>query len=134
MKSIVRSVILYSFALYVVSQLFDGLKIAGGMQTIIIGGAIFAGLSMVLKPVLQAISFPLTLVTLGLFSFVINAIILFILTKIVPKIYVHAFVTPKLSYDGFKIPAYHLNIIFAFIFISAIISLLVGFLSWVTRE
>lgn len=134
MRTITRSIIFYCFALYIVSETIKGLKVDGGFQTIVIGGAIFAFLSLVLKPVLRAIAFPLTILTLGLFSFVINAVILFLLTKIITKIHVMAFTLQKISLGGFKISSYHFNSIFAFIFISAIISLLVGVFSWLTKE
>lgn len=133
MKSILRHIIFYSISLYIVSQLFSGLKITGGIQTIFISGALFTGLSMVLGPILKIITLPLTIVTLGLFSFVINAIILYILTIIISDVHVSAFIIEKVRYDHFVIPTIHVNIILAFVFLSAIISALVGLLTWLTE-
>src|SRR5438270_7498170 len=104
MKTILRTLLFYSFSLYIVSQLFSGLVIRGGIRTVFIGGVIFAGLNLIVKPVLKAISFPLTLITLGLFSFVINAGILFALTKIIPEISVRAFTIQKFSYKAYTLP------------------------------
>lgn len=43
---------------------------------------VLTALSLTVKPVLKIISFPINLVTLGLFSFVINTVIIIILDKI----------------------------------------------------
>ena len=52
-----------------------------GISLVIIS-LILTALSLTVKPVLKIISFPINLVTLGLFSFFINAIIIMILDKI----------------------------------------------------
>lgn len=134
MKTILRAVLFYSFALYIVSQLFTGLVIRGGIQTVFLGGVSFAGLNLIVKPILKALSFPLILITLGLFSFVINAGILFALTKFMPQISVHAFTIQKLSYKTYVLPQMHVSQLLAYVVLSAIISFIVGFLTWIGKE
>jgi len=133
MKSILRTILFYGIALYIVSQIFRGLKITGGIKTIVIGGAIFALLSLVLRPILKIISLPFTVVTFGLFSFLLNAVILYILTIFVPEIQVHSFTLEKMRFEGFSLPQVSLNSIFAFVFLSAIIGILVWFLDFLTE-
>lgn len=134
MKSIFRYIIFYSFALYVVSQLLPtGLTIHGGLKTIFIAGAIFGGLNLIVKPLIKAIAFPFIFFTLGLFSFVIDAGILFLLTRFIPDLQVHAFVIPKLAYNAYSIPRTELNIFFAYIGLSAIIAFISMFLRWISE-
>lgn len=134
MKTILRYLIFYSFALYVVSELLpNGLTIHGGIKTIFIAGAIFGGLNLVVKPLIKAIAFPFLFFTLGLFSFVIDAGILFALTKFIPDIQVHAFVIPKLAYSSYFIPRTELNVFFAYIGLSAIIAIISMFLRWISE-
>lgn len=130
MRTILRALLFYSFSLYIVSQLFSGLVIRGGIRTVFIGGVVFAGINLIVKPILKAIAFPLLLITLGLFSFIINAGILFALTKIIPQISVRAFTIQKLSYKTYTIPQMHISFLLAYVVLSAIISFIVGFLSW----
>lgn len=134
MKTIFRAVIFYNFSLYLVSQLFSGLKVTGGLQTIAVGGTILAVMSLILRPILQIISFPINLLTLGLFSFVINAGLLYLMTRFVPHISVHSFTLAKLSYKFITLPKTALNIYFAFIFLSFMVSFFVTILTWLTKD
>ena len=134
MKLILKSIIFYSVAIYIVSELFSGLHITGGIETIFLGGLILAGMSLILRPILHIISFPINLITLGLFSFVINAGILYLLTRFVPRISVHAFTIHRIAYNKYAIPTISFNIYTAFIFISFVISFIVTILLWISRE
>ncbi len=62
-----------------------------GISLVIIS-LILTALSLTVKPVLKIISFPINLVTLGLFSFFINAIIIMILDKISSAFLITGFV------------------------------------------
>ena len=50
---------------------------------------IFGILNAILKPILKIVSLPLMIITVGLFSIIINAVILWIVTLIMPEVYVH---------------------------------------------
>jgi uncharacterized membrane protein YvlD (DUF360 family) len=66
---------------------------------------------------------PLNLVTLGLFRWVSNVLILVIITKIAPEIQIVSFTTSAVNTSGFAIPALSVNLMFSFI----VGSLLIGF-------
>src|SRR6266550_2227230 len=134
MKTILKSIIFYTISLYVVSELFSGLRISGGLPTVFLGGLILAGMSLILKPVLQIISFPINLITLGLFSFVINAGLLYLMTRFVPRISVHAFTLHSIMYKSVALPRISLNIFLAFIFISFMVSFIATILMWLTKN
>lgn len=133
MKTILRSIIFYTISLYLVSELFSGLRITGGIQTIFLGGLILAGMSLILKPILQIVSFPINLISLGLFSFIINAGLLYLMTRFVPHISVHAFVLHKFAYKNVSTPQLALNIYLSFIFLSFMVSFFTTILTWITR-
>lgn len=134
MRTIIRSILFYSYSLYITSQLFAGLRISGGIQTIFTGGFILALMSLILRPILQVISFPINILSLGLFGFIINAVILYLLTRFVPHIMIESFTVQRLSLRFITIPTVHLNIFFAFIFLAFMVSFLVTGLSWLTKE
>ncbi|SDJ61059.1 phage holin family protein [Salimicrobium halophilum] len=75
MKNALLHVIVNAIALLVVSVLFDSIQIDG------VTGALFAALILsilnaVIKPILVVLTLPVTILSLGLFLFVINAITL----------------------------------------------------------
>ena len=89
---------------------------------------------VIIKPILSIITLPLNIVTLGTFSFLINAIILYLLTILVSGISIRAFVFKGFSFAGFVIPNVTLNTLFAFIVSSLFLSIIVGFLTWLIKK
>jgi len=132
MRSILRSILFTSVSLFIVSYLFNGITVHGGIQTYATGGAILAIISLILKPILQSMAFPITIITLGLFSFVINGLVLFALTKFYPKINVHAFHTPAIHYQQYGVPSFSLNLPLSFIFLAFMLSFFISLLKWIT--
>ena len=54
----------------------DLLKLQGSWWQVIVVAVILALINSYLKPILKALSFPITLLTMGLFAFVLNAVLL----------------------------------------------------------
>lgn len=76
---VAASVICQSLGLgFDVKALHAGPNRAGDILELFIGVAVLAILNSTLKPILKILAFPLTCLTLGLFSFVINAAVLYI--------------------------------------------------------
>ena len=82
--------------LYLVSRIVPGIHIADASAAIF--GAIVLGLANAfVRPLLVLLTLPLTVVTLGLFLFVINALMLMLAAKIVKGFAVDGFVPALLG-------------------------------------
>lgn len=134
MKSILRRFVFYSAALFLIAQFLAGVRINGGLTTYIVGGIVLSALFMLVKPILSIVTLPLNVITLGLFSFLTNAIILYLLTVFVPSISIAAFKFNGFSFWGFVVPKLQVNNFFAFISASALLSLIMGFLKWLIKK
>lgn len=134
MKSMFRNIVFYSVALFLTPQIITGLTVSGGLTTYLIGGIVLSILFLVVKPILSIITLPLNIVTLGLFSFLINAIILYLLTILVSNISITAFTFNGLNFSGFIIPKFYVNNFFAFVIASILLSFVVGVLKWLIKK
>jgi putative membrane protein len=76
-------VLLNGVAIIVAAWFVPGLSLAGP-GTALIAGAILGLVNALVKPLLVLLTLPLTLVTLGLFLFVVNAICLAVTAALVP--------------------------------------------------
>ena len=65
-----------SLALYVAYYFVPGFIISGGWKEYLLAGALLGLLNLVVKPVLKMISMPIIILTLGLFTLVINGLLL----------------------------------------------------------
>jgi putative membrane protein len=110
------------------------MKVSGGLATFLLGGLALTILFFVLKPILSLLTLPLNIITLGMFSFVVNVIIFYLLTVFVTSITISAFTFPGLSFAGFVVPNIYLNTLFAFVLISFLQSVVVSFLTWLIKK
>lgn len=117
-----------------ISQILAGVKVSGGFITYLFGGIALTLLLIILRPILNLLALPLNIVTLGMFSFLTNVIIFYVLTILVVGISITAFTLPGFEYAGFTVPEIYFNTLFAFILVSFLQSLTVSFLSWLTQK
>lgn len=66
-------------ALWLAITFVQGVLFTGTLQTLFIAGATLGMFNAVLKPILNLITLPLKLLTLGLFAFVVQAALVFLL-------------------------------------------------------
>jgi putative membrane protein len=84
-RSIVLSIIANALAMFAVSALLGGYLFINASSEIwgfLVVGALLGLLNAFVKPILKAISLPFTLITMGLFLIVINAVILWFLDSL----------------------------------------------------
>lgn len=67
----------------VLSQILPGFRVTGWVPALI-GAVVLAVLNAILKPILWVLTLPFIIVTLGLFLFIINAIVLWVTSLLVP--------------------------------------------------
>jgi putative membrane protein len=68
--------LLLAIAFAITSWLIDGMDVSGGFWGYVWVSAIFGLVNAILGTILRILALPLTLITLGLFSVIINAILL----------------------------------------------------------
>jgi putative membrane protein len=125
MKYIVRSFLFSVFALWLTSEIFPALVINDGWQLILLAGLVLALLMIIVRPILKILFIPINILTFGLMSWVINVIVIYILTIVVPEVRIQPWTFPGFSFYGFVVPAIHLSYPVAMV----ITSLMVTFLS-----
>ena len=76
--------------LMLVASVVDGIKVSGGLSALL--AALVLGLvNALVKPLVVLLTLPVTILTLGLFLFVINALMLMLTSALVPGFKVRGF-------------------------------------------
>lgn len=90
MKVFLLHLVLTAVALLVVAQLVGGVYVSGFGSAL--AGAIVLGIvNAVVRPIMILLTLPLTLLTLGLFLFVVNALMLWLVAALVPGMEIGGF-------------------------------------------
>lgn len=71
---------------YIVPGIYDA-----GWETTLLVALVWSVITLIIKPVLKILTLPITIVTFGLFSFVLNALLFWSMTLIVPGFSVAGF-------------------------------------------
>ncbi|WP_298779873.1 phage holin family protein [uncultured Polaribacter sp.] len=110
MKTFLK-ILLTALAVIVLANILTGVEVSGYTSAIIVA-IVIAALNMIVRPLLIFFTLPATIVTFGLFIFVINAVIILLADKLV---------------DGFAVSGFWIALLFSVllsIFRSILFSLL----------
>lgn len=135
MKHLARAILVNGFALFILELLAPGFHISGGFMALLIASIVLTLLFLIVKPILQVLSLPLNAITFGLFSFVINAILLWVVGLFVKQISIQPFAFPKIIFAGFVIPSIAINNYpILYIVLAAILYGIIACINWVIQD
>ena len=93
---ILLALVLNAVALLATAYIVPGFKV-DNFTTALLASIVLGVVNTFIKPVLSFISLPITIITLGLFTFVINAVVLFIVSAVVPGVMISGWVPAILA-------------------------------------
>ncbi len=79
-----------AIALLAGDRLFDGVFV-GGLVPALVAAAVLGLVNCTIRPILFVLTFPITFLTLGLFTFVLNAMMLGLVAWVVPGFAIEGF-------------------------------------------
>lgn len=89
------SLFISTAAVLIASYIIPGIKVAD-LYTAVVVAVVMGILNTVIKPILIFLTLPITLITLGLFTLVINAALVLLVDRLVPGFSVNGFFTALL--------------------------------------
>jgi len=78
-------------SLYLAIEFIEGVRFEGDPYVLAVAGLILGFANFFVKPILKIVTFPLRLITLGLFTFVINIAIVWIVQAMFPDLEISKF-------------------------------------------
>lgn len=130
MKALLRGIILNTAVIFFAAWVLPGLSYSKDFK-VLISAAIALGLvNLIVRPIIKLITLPINLLTLGIFSWLINVLLLYLVTRLVPGFEVSAFYFEGWTYQGLIVPAMGVGLLSSYILSSFIISFLTSILGW----
>jgi putative membrane protein len=83
-------IIVYTLALLLAAHVVPGIRLAG-LASALVAGLLLGLVNAIVRPVLVVLTFPITLLTLGLFLLVLNAFCLWLVSVFVSGFHVDGF-------------------------------------------
>jgi putative membrane protein len=91
MQNLIIRLFVNAVALWVAAQLVGGIELAGEFWPVLLVAAVFGLLNALIKPFVLLLSLPFLILTLGLFTVVVNAIMLMLTAALVDALHVSGF-------------------------------------------
>jgi putative membrane protein len=134
MRKLLRFFVVTIFCLWLTNSWFpEGLRITGGLLVLVKAGLALTLANLFVRPVVNLLLLPFNLITLGMFRWVVNAGMLWLVVRLVSGMSVAGFHYPGFTYQGFVIPGLQLSLVGAYIFLAFFISLVSTLLLWLFR-
>jgi len=85
---ILLSIVANAVALVITAYVVPGISFTGTLVQLLVAGAIFGLLNLIVRPIALLLSVPLLVLSLGLFYFVLNGILLWLFSAFMPGYHV----------------------------------------------
>lgn len=133
MKTIFRDLLINAGALWVTAQMIPALSISGGLPGFLVGAAALMAANILLVPLIRILLLPLNQLTLGIFAWLSNVLVLYFLTALVPNFKLLPFSFVGASYQGFIIPSLNLSVFQVAIVVSFLLGFIIHFVRWLIK-
>ncbi|MCG2686231.1 phage holin family protein [Candidatus Parcubacteria bacterium] len=133
MKKLLRSFLINATAIYLVSRALVGLDFREDLRILATAALGLTLLNLLVKPIVKILALPIHFLTLGLLSWLIDALMLYLATSLIEGFQVSAFLFRGFSYQGFFVPTLHISQFWAVVLISCFIGFIHRSLSWLFK-
>lgn len=129
-----RALFINGLVLYFVILIYPGLSFSGSLKTLFFAALALTLLNQFIKPVTKLLLLPINLITLNLFAWVANVVMLFLVTVLVSGFSVRAWHFGGYASSGFVIPSLDISQIISLILASLLISAIASVIGWLLKN
>ena len=134
MKTFLRHIFVNLVVLYVCTLVYPGFSITQNPKTFFTAALIWLLLNKVVKPIIKLLLLPINLITLNLFTWLINVATLFLLQLFADGIQVNSFNFPGYTQNGFALPPVYISLFFSYLLTAILLNTLHLFILWLIRK
>lgn len=131
MKTLLKKLLINYLSLYILTLTVAGFRISNGITGYTKAAIVLALIIPVVRPVLKTLLFPINILTLGLFNFLINFILIYLFTIIIKEIEITPYLLGNINILGIAIDNIYLSKFAVILIIGIILSLLQKLFTWI---
>jgi putative membrane protein len=133
LKRIILGILVNTTAIWFAARVLPGFGYHRRVGVLVSAAVVLWLLDTLIKPVLKIILLPINLATLGLFSWLSSAAVVYLLSLVVDEVSISATDLPGFSYAGFITPPIHLNLLGVTVLTAFLIRAANSFLYWLIK-
>lgn len=133
MKKVLLQLLVIGVTLALVDFLIPGITLSNSLDGLVLVTLVFAAINTFVKPLLKILSLPIEVATLGVFTVVINTVLLLMVDYILVPLTIASFWFPGLTYGPVIIAPMRVPALLTAIIASLLISSISSALIWLTK-
>lgn len=133
MKKVILHILVVSVTLVAADYLIPGLTVENSLDGLLLVTLVLSVMNLFVKPLLKVLSLPIEVATLGIFTVVINTVILLLVDYFLQPLKITSFWFPGLTYGPLIIAPMRVPALLTAIISSALISTFSSLLMWLTK-
>jgi putative membrane protein len=135
LKSLLRYIFINISAVYLSLQMASpAVTLYGDYKSLFFVSLLLILGNVVVKPLVNLFLLPFHLVTLGLFRWMANFAVVYLITWLIPGLKIHSFISPPLNLNFLLVPPIHFSVFGSFILFTITITLTFHFLYWLLSD
>lgn len=87
MANLLIRVIINAIGLYLAARIVPGIAVTGDLLELLFVALVFGLVNALIKPIVSILTCPINVLTLGLFTFVVNALMLMLTSWLLPNLF-----------------------------------------------
>lgn len=130
-----RTVAINLLSIYLAANVLSGVIIyVGGYRTLFMAALAIALVNLFVRPVINLLLLPINLITLGMFRWISNLVTLFLVTRLIPNLQIHAFIFSGLDLGYLVIPEIAFSAFMSFVVATLTLTVIFHFLYWLFQD
>ncbi|HKY74294.1 MAG TPA: phage holin family protein [Patescibacteria group bacterium] len=130
MKTFFKLIVFTTVSLYLISRVFPSIQFVD-INTLLVTGLVLTILTVFVRPFLKILLLPVNIITFGLFAWIINILVIYLATLLVPGFKVGSISIPAIIVGPFMFPSFTLSTFWSLFLVSWLISIGNGILGWI---
>lgn len=133
MRTFIIKILSTAASFYVAQSLLIGVHLNPTWSAYLLTSFVFVLFNLILGPIIKLLLLPINLLTLGLFRWVTNVLILYLFDLLYDGITISAFTYPGFTSSILSLPAGHLSLFWVLVLTSLIMSMTYSLISLLFR-
>lgn len=133
MKNFARNIFINFFCFFLISKLTEAISFSNNFLTLFWAAVCLTVFNLLIKPILNLLLMPINLLTLGAFRWVVNVLVLYLVTILINGFKISGFVSKGVAFAGFVIPQIHFTFFWSLILVSFLIETGGYLLNWIFK-
>ncbi len=133
MRKLIISILATAASFYVAQSILSGVQIDNTWSAYLVASLVFVLFNFFLSPIIKILLLPINLLTLGLFRWITNVLVLYLFDLLYDGIDIVAFTYPGYSSSLVSLPSTYLNLFWVLVLCSLIMSLVYSFIQMLFR-